>query len=512
MHVPVRTWNLALPIDRDAAASVVAQLARGISSHIVAGRLRPGERLPGTRDLARFLDVHRNTVLAAYNELGAEGWVETSPSRGTFVSREIPEALRARAARVVRTAGYRVEPGPPPRGAPPAPGVVDLSGGVPDLRLVPVAELARAYRRAIRRPGILDYAGPQGEERLRVAIGAMLAAARGLDPDPACLVVTRGSQLALTLVARALVRPGDVVAVEELGYPPAWEAFRAAGARLVPLPLDEGGLRVEALEALAKRERVRAIYLTPQHQYPTTVTLPAGRRLALLRLAAAERIAIVEDDYDGDFHYDGRPVLPLASNDPAGVVVYVGTLSKILAPALRTGYVHGPREVVSALAAHRRYVDSHGDRPMELALAELLEDGEIQQHVWRMRRIYADRRDALAEALRTELAGAVDLDVPAGGMALWCRTAPDVDVERWAAVAIEHGVVFEPASHSAFDGRPRPALRLGFARNAERELREGVRRMAAGLRASRAPSPARPAPAAPGAARTRSSSSSPRGR
>jgi GntR family transcriptional regulator/MocR family aminotransferase len=493
MNVPVRTWNLALPIDRDAAAPVVSQIARAISSHITAGRLRPGERLPGTRDLARLLRVHRNTVLAAYGELGSEGWVETSPSRGTFVSQEIPAALRARTPRVVRAPGYRVEPGPSLRTAPHPPGLLDLSGGVPDLRLVPVDALARAFRRALRRPGILDYAGPLGEERLRVAIGAMLGATHGLDPDPACLIVTRGSQLALTLVARALVRPGDVVAVEELGYPPAWEAFRAAGARLAPLPLDDSGLRVDALEALTKREKVRALYLTPQHQYPTTVTLPAGRRLALLKLAAAARIAVVEDDYDGDFHYDARPVLPLASNDPAGVVVYVGTLSKILAPALRTGYVHAPPEVVSCLAAHRRYVDGHGDRAMELAIAELLEDGELQQHVWRMRRAYAGRRDALAQALRDELAGAVELDVPAGGMALWCRTAPDLDVERWAAAALEAGVRFEPGSASAFDGRPRSALRVGFARHPERELREGARRMAAALRVARS-APSRRAP------------------
>jgi GntR family transcriptional regulator / MocR family aminotransferase len=489
MHVPVRTWDLALPVDRDDAAPVVAQIARALAGHIAAGRLRPGERLPGTRDLSRILRVHRNTVLAAYGELAAEGWVETSPSRGTFVSRQIPSALPAgaasRGARGGRVPGYSFEPGPTRRTAGRGVrGALELSGGVPDLRLVPVATLARAYRRALRRPGILDYGEPFGEERLRVAIGAMLRSTRGLDPDPASLIITRGSQFALALVARALVRPGDVVVVEELGYPSAWEAFRAVGARIAPLPVDEDGLRVGALEALVRRERVRALYLTPQHQYPTTVTLQAGRRLALLRLAAAERIVVVEDDYDGDFHYDGSPVLPLASNDPAGVVVYVGTLSKILAPALRIGYVAAPAEVVRCLAEHRRYVDGQGDRAMELAVAELLEDGEVQQHVWRMRRAYATRRDVLAEALREELGDALQFTVPAGGLALWCRTAPGIDVDRWAAAAREGGAIFQPGSELAFDGRPRPALRVGFARLAERELREGVRRLAAALPAA----------------------------
>jgi GntR family transcriptional regulator/MocR family aminotransferase len=385
-------------------------------------------------------------------------------------------------ARSVRTPGYDLPPWP----TPPSPrgtgrGIIDLEGGIPDLRLVPVAELARAYRRALRRPGILGYGDPRGRAALRAAIGAMLRSTRGLDPDPDRLLVTRGAQLAITLAARALVRPGDAVAVEELGFPAAWETFRAAGARLVPIAVDEDGLRVDALEAVARRERLRALYLTPHHQYPTTATLPAARRLALLRLAAAERFAIIEDDFDCEFHYDGPQVLPLAANDPARVVIYVGTLSKVLAPGLRLGYVHAPQEAIACLAEHRRYVDRQGDGALELAIAELLEDGEIPQHVWRMRRLYAARRDALAEALRAELAGALAFAVPPGGIALWCRVAEDIDVERWAPAAEAMGVLFDTARRFAFDGAPRPALRLGFAADAEKELCEGIRRMRAAL-------------------------------
>ncbi len=481
--MPVRAWTLALPVDRADPAPVVRQIARGISDHVRAGRLRTGERLPGTRTLSRVLHVHRNTVAAAYAELSAEGWIATAPGRGTFVSAEIPAALpRRTGASPSRAPGYDLPPGPtppPPRAA--SRDFIDLEGGIPDLRLVPVAELARAYRRALRRPGILGYADPRGQPRLRAAIGAMLRSTRGLDPDPERLLVTRGAQLAIAVAARALVRPGDVVAVEELGYRAAWEAFRAAGARLVAVPIDDGGLRVDALEALARRERIRAVYLTPHHQYPTTATLPAGRRLALLRLAAAARIAILEDDFDSEFHYDGRPVLPLAASDPAGVVVYVGTLSKVLAPGLRLGYVHAPRETIACLAEHRRYLDRQGDGALELAIAELLEDGEIPQHVWRMRRIYAARRDALAAALRRDLGGAVELTLPPGGMALWCRVAVGIDVERWAGAAASRGVPFDTGGHFAFDGAPRQALRLGFAAEPEKALREGVRRMAAAL-------------------------------
>jgi len=487
IDVPVRTFTLALPIDRGAPAPVVRQIARAIAEHVGAGRLRAGERLPGTRTLSGLLHVHRNTVAAAYAELAAEGWIGSAPGRGTFVSAEIPAGLSrlgaARAeGRAARDPGYELPPAPQRRAQPKASSeVIDLEGGVPDLRLVPVAELARAYRRALRRPTILSYGDPRGQARLRAAIGAMLRSTRGLDPDPDRLLITRGAQLAVALAARALIRPGDVVAVEELGYLSAWEAFRASGARLVPLPVDEGGVSVDALEALCRRERVRAVYLTPHHQYPTTVTLPAGRRLGLLRLAAAKGIAIVEDDFDCEFHYDGHPVLPLAASDRAGVVIYVGTLSKVLAPGLRLGYLHAPPAAIACFAEHRRYLDRQGDGPQELAIAELLEDGEIPQHVWRMRRIYAARRGALAEALRSELAGVLEFDLPAGGMALWCQVAEGVELETWADASAARGVRFDTGRQFTFDGSPRPAVRLGFAAEAEGELREAVHRMAASL-------------------------------
>jgi GntR family transcriptional regulator/MocR family aminotransferase len=489
--VPVRSWTLALPVDRSDPAPVVRQIARALAAHVAGGRLRAGERLPGTRALSRVLDVHRNTVAAAYAELVAEGWIESAPGRGTFVSAEIPSRLPRRSgapepARPPRSPGYELRAAPPPPPPKPPRILVDLESGIPDLRLVPLGELARAYRRALRRPGILAYGDPRGQPRLRAAVGAMLRSTRSLDPDPERLLVTRGAQLAFTVAARGLVRAGDVVAVEALGYSAAWEAFRAAGARLVPIPVDAGGLRVDLLEALARRERVRAVYLTPHHQYPTTVTLPAGRRLALLRLAAAERIAVVEDDYDSEFHYDGRPVVPLAASDAAGVVVYVGTLSKVLAPGLRLGYLHAPGDAIASLAEHRRYVDRQGDGALELAIAELLEDGEIPQHVWRMRRIYAARRDALAAALRRELGGVLDLTVPPGGMALWCRVSEEVDLDGWAERSAAAGVPFEVGKHFSFDGTPVSALRVGFAAEAEKDLREAVRRMAAALPRGRA--------------------------
>jgi len=436
--------------------------------------------------------VHRNTVLAAYEELAAQGWLETSPARGTFVARALPDPAPRRFAAGAAAAPRGSVParlgfdlGPPPPQPPPAPvlprGAIVLAGGVPDVRLVPVQVLARAYRRALRGPqgrAVLEYGDPRGHPRLRDALAGMLSARRGLAADAGSVLVTRGSQMALALAARALLRPGDRVAVEAYGYRPAWDALRLAGARLVPVPVDGEGLRVDVLET---HRRVRAVYLTPHHQYPTTVGLSAARRLRLLELARTRRLALLEDDYDHEFHYDGRPVLPLASADRAGVVVYVGTLSKLLAPGLRIGFAVAPEPLLARMAALRALTDRQGDLAVEAAVAELLEDGAVQRHAGRARRTYQARRDALAAALRAELGGALSFDLPAGGMALWARTAPGVDADAWAVRALARGVGLHAGRRFAFDGRARGALRLGFAAHDERTLREAVRRMAASL-------------------------------
>lgn len=486
----MRSWELAVSLDPAAALPVFLQIARAVSADVRRGRLRAGDALPSSRVLARSLAVHRNTVLAAYRELTAEGWIEALPARGTVVSSAVgapARSSRAPTGAPAATLGFDLGPAVDPYPvAAYAAGTLVMTGGVPDLRLVPTTALARAYRNALeggrpRRRSTLDYGDPQGHPRLRAALGAMLAALRGLCAPPESVLVTRGSQMALDLVARALIAPGDVVAIEALGYRPAWAAFRAAGARLAPLPVDAHGLDVGALVALSARERVRAIYVTPHHQYPTTAVLSAGRRLALLDLARAQRIAVIEDDYDHEFHYDGRPVLPLAAADPAGVVVYLGTLSKILAPGLRLGFVVAPTPLLEKLAAIRTFIDRQGDHTVEHAVAELLEDGEVQRHARRARRAYLARRDALTEALAKHLGDALTFERPAGGMALWARAAPGIDVDAWAERALAHKVAFTTARRFAFDGRKRPFVRLGFASLDEKELREAARRMAAAL-------------------------------
>ncbi len=316
---------------------------------------------------------------------------------------------------------------------------------------------------------------------MRSALASMVSATRGLTATADSVVVTRGSSMAIDLAARALLAPGDAVAVEELGYPAAWASLRLAGARIVSVPLDAEGMRVDALEKIAAREKLRAIYVTPHHQYPTMVVMSPGRRLQLLELARRQRFAILEDDYDHEFHYQGRPVLPLASADRAGVVIYVGTLSKILAPGLRLGFVVAPEPLLDAIVRLRTVVDRQGDLAIECAVGEMLEDGEVQRHARRMRRINESRRAAMVTALHRHLGSALSFEVPSGGVALWARVAKDIDVDRWAARSLAAQVGFKPGSQFAFDRKPRPNARLSFATLNEAELDQAVRRMASVL-------------------------------
>ncbi len=482
-------WNFNLQLDRGSDGTLFRQVADAIARDVVRGRLRPGDRLPGTRTLAARLGVNRITVSAAYDELVAEGWVVSHPGRGSFVSGELPSS----------PSRYQKQPPALDRGADrpayslpatpasvswlrPAPGVLAFRSSYPDTRLLRIEPLLRAYRRVLRRSGgtLLGYGDPQGLFKLRRAIAQMLRETRSLAVSADNILITRGSQMALALISRALIEDGDNVVVEEPGYPHAWNAFRQHGAKLVAMPVDDEGVDVQRVIEHAKRTPLRAVYVTPHHQLPTTVTLEAARRSALLDVARARGIIIVEDDYDHEFHFEGRPVAPLASVDP-DVVIYVGTFSKILAPGLRLGYVVAPASVVRHLIPYRQALDMQGDPSMEAAVAELIEDDEVPRHVRRVKRIYERRRDVLVTSLRRRLGGALSFRVPAGGIGLWARAADDVDVDTWSLVAQRHGAAFLTGRAFMIGGEYHPYLRLGFACLNEDELQAAVEGLKAAL-------------------------------
>jgi GntR family transcriptional regulator/MocR family aminotransferase len=481
----MRSWELSLSFDRTSHQPLPQQLVLAITEAIRAGRLEPGAALPGTRPLARTLGLHRNTVVAAFDELRAQGWLETTRASHTRVTKTLPVTEVVTAHSGTKKLGFPLRPFEnSARSFEAAPrDVLDFTGGLPDARLFPSHLLARAYRRALKLSSgkALAFGSPAGSLILRERLAAMLAARRGLSVTPDELLITRGSQLALHLLSIALFRPGDVVAVESPGYPSAREAFTLLGAKLLPIPVDGEGLDVTKLEAAIKKTPIRALYVTPHCHDPTTVTLPARRRLALLELARRHRFAIIEADYDHEFQFEGAPVLPMAATDPHGVVISVGTLSKAIAPGLRMGFVAAPKELLSTLLAIRGQVDRQGDLGLENAVAELLEDGEVLRHSLRARRAFHARRDLLVDLLRKKLGDDLEFEVPRGGLALWARVNDRIDVEKWAKASLQRGARFFTGKQYMPSGRSIPFVRIGFGHLNEAELTEAVSRMSRAL-------------------------------
>jgi GntR family transcriptional regulator/MocR family aminotransferase len=482
----MRRWELSIALDPARELPIFLQLAGAIADDIRQGRLRPGDVLPGSRELAARLGVNRNTVVASYDELAAEGLVRTRAGGGTFIAEPPPQPPAAPAADRDRPT-YALPPLVLPPVAPaPAAGLLMLHGA-PDTRLFPARVLARAFRRAIELRGraLLATTHPAGHMRLRVELAAMLARTRALSVTPDNLLITRSIEQAIDLVARTLIAPGDAVAVEAFGYPPAWSVLRLAGARLLPVAVDGDGLDVDALEALLREQPLRAVFLTPHHQFPTTTVMSLQRRQRLAELALRHGFAIIEDDYDHEFHYEGRPILPIAAGSGGANAIYVGSLSHLLAPGVSTGFVVAPPAMAARLLSLRAASDARGDAAMECALAELFEDGELLRHARRMRQVYASRRDAMADALRRHLGGALRFSLPKGGLGLWASADRGIDVARWSRDAQSEGVLFFDAARYDFRQQSGPYMRLGFSYHDAAELDEAVRRMAKALRRQR---------------------------
>jgi GntR family transcriptional regulator / MocR family aminotransferase len=484
MGQTLRPWKTNLVIDFTAGLAVYLQIARGIIEEIRKGRLGPGTPLPGSRILADDLGVNRKTVMLAYSELIAQGWLEAQGKRGTFVSYKIPETkpvdtgsskINAFAKTSFLYPKHNICLAPEHS----LPGLIVFTDGTPDVRLAPIHQLGRAYRSVMigkGRRNRLDYSDPSGSLVLREAISQMLGQDRGLTATAQNICITRGSQMALYLVAQALIEPGDVVVVDELSYPPAWQAFRHARAQIVTVPLDNEGTITDEIEKLCLKKKVKAVFTTPHHQFPTTVTLRPERRLQLLELAARYGFAIVEDDYDHEFHFSHKPVLPLASADQHGSVIYLGSLSKLIAPGVRIGYVAAPRELIEEIKSIRAIVDRQGDPVLEESVADLMQAGEIYRHARKAFRIYQQRRELFARLMREQLGDRVSFQVPDGGLAFWVNFH-GIAVDTLFSSALENKVSMIPGSYFSFDKKIIPASRLGFASLKPEELEEGVKRL-----------------------------------
>ena len=405
--------QLSIAGRRDLSAQIYQQLRAAI----VEGRLPPGSRLPSTRDLAWQLGVSRKTTLEVYDRLVAEGFLDGRTGNGTFVAQGLASASPRKSTRgVVALKPARIWRRVPEALSLPKPGErlpYDYLGGVTDKSLFQLApwrkSVAHALRVQARGRGI--YRDPAGEQELRLAIARYIGFSRGVACNWQDVIATQGAQQAIDLAARVMVSPGDTVVVEEPGYPPVRSSLLAQGARVVSVPVDEEGLRVDRLP-----EHARLVYVTPSHQFPLGMPMSLERRWALLAWARRRGALIVEDDYDGEFRFEGRPVESLKSLDRDGVVAYVGTFSKTLFPELRIGYVVPPASLAEDFLKAKQINDWHGCSLTQAALGHYMLDGEFGRHLRRVQKHYAQRRKVLLEHLRGPLSPWLEPIAPVAGI------------------------------------------------------------------------------------------------
>jgi GntR family transcriptional regulator/MocR family aminotransferase len=461
--------TLHLPLDRNAGPPIFRQISDGLRRAILDGRLRPGQRIPSSRGLATDLGVSRLPVLTAYEQLLHEGYLVGRTGSGTFVSESIPDHLLRSPAVASPAPAPRPATRPRERVVPNHPSlttwhvpVIPFQVGLPALDLFPRVAWAKMVSRHARAetPEQLAYSDPAGLRSLRVAIAEHLRASRAVRCVADQVLIVSGSQAALRLAATTLLEPNDRVAIEEPGYFGAHRALRAAGAQLVPVPVDAEGLNVASLER--RGANVRAAYVTPSHQYPLGTTMSASRRFALLDWAARHDAWILEDDYDSEFRYISRPVGALQGMDAHDRVIYMGTFSKALFPALRVGYVVVPPTLWSRFIESRFAFDLFTPTLYQRALAEFLEQGHFARHLRRMRGAYLERRDALLRGLALHCGELVQVHNSDAGLHVTVLLGKGIDDFELATRLGRRGVAALALSRTYVGTARRQGLLLGF--------------------------------------------------
>ncbi|MEM1119140.1 MAG: PLP-dependent aminotransferase family protein [Bacteroidota bacterium] len=472
-------YNNIIQLDRQSTTPVFLQLTNELVKLIQNGQLTPNTKLPSSRMLAMLLQLNRNTVTKSLEELEALGWVNILPKKGTFVVDTFPQ---------IRPNKWSSEPNTNLESVAPSfnfydfpalkkPVAFDYSvgfdDGLPDVRLAPIDELAKGYARNIRQLAFetdLNYKDGLGNLALRQQLVKLLNETRGLNITVDHILITRGTVMAIHLAVAACVKKGDLVAVGATNYQTADMIIRHFGGQIVRIPVDEKGLQVAKLAEICATQTIRAVYVTSHHHHPTTVTLSPERRIALLDLSHQHNFVILEDDYDYDFHYDNSPVLPLASANQSGSVLYFGSFTKVLAPAFRVGYLVGPPNLIEVLPKLRRIFDRQGDTILEKTIADLLQDGTIRRHLKKSWQRYKLRRNFCCDLLEKEVGDWVTFDKPTGGMAIWAQFAPRISIPQLSKKMIAKGVYLADGSTYNPAGQQLNAVRMGFASLNLREI------------------------------------------
>ena len=467
-----------LTLDRDASSPLHRQLYDSLRSHILDGRLPPRSRLPATREFATDLGVSRNTVIAAYDALLAEGYLDSIAGSGTRVallpqsparkpgdrrSKELPK-LSARGTLMTAQPRDRT-----------IPNQIAFHPGYPEIATFPFSTWARLLALNMRnvREDLFGYHLVSGHPRLRVAIAEYLAVSRGVKCDPEQVVVVTGAQAALDLIGRVFMDPGDHFWIEEPGYLGAHSAFLSAGGLPVPLPVGQGGWQIDA----ANRPPPRLIFVTPSCQWPLGLVMPMDVRLGLMQIAEKHDAWIIEDDYDSEYRFRGHPIPAMQGLDDSGRVIYVGTLSKTMFPSLRVAYIVVPAKLVEGFKTAVNITGQYPPLLLQVALADFISQGFFATHLRRMRRLYARRQRDFVAACRARLDPWLTVNEIDTGMQVIGRFKEPFDDGEVLAAALRHGVDFSRLSTQYRHSTPEHGLLLGYAGVGQEQARTGIERL-----------------------------------
>jgi GntR family transcriptional regulator/MocR family aminotransferase len=473
-------YKSLIQLKRDSSVALYIQICNNFIALITNGTLQPSDVLPSSRILADLIEVNRNTIKLAYEELISQGWADSVPRKGIFVLSNLPSLSDKTNTETTKNKwGQSFTWSNLPEINTERNHFKKLNltidDGFPDVRMTPVDLLMREYRSISRKfygKDFLKYGNPKGSERLRTILSSYLANTRGLAVNPENILITKGSQMGIFLSAYLLLNPSSNVAVGVSNYVSADETFTHRGANLIRIPIDQYGMDIDYLENILKEKSIKAVYIVPHHHFPTTVTMIMERRLKLLNLAKEYGFAVIEDDYDFDFHYNNKPYIPLASIDHNHNVIYIGSITKTFAPALRIGFLIASQPFVEAATSLRHMIDKQGDSLLEEAFSALFENGEMERHFRKSLKVYKTRRDFFCEILQQDFNGIIDFKTPEGGLAIWSVFDKTIDLKKMSANALKNGLNIGDGSfykNEVFDVN---GMRMGFASLTEPEIQQ----------------------------------------
>ena len=485
MSSPVQVPFLSfIQLDRNSKTPIYLQLAQQLINAIQRGYLLPGSKIPGSRALSELLQLHRKTVIAAYEDLHHQGWIAIKPNKGAYVMDHQRKTTERPYDALVSLSSYPSQTGYHFKQSNVLDNPFELSDctyqfndGSADIRLTSIKQLSGLYSATLKRKSTLrTLSNPlQASEYVKEQLSNYLNSSRGLHIAKNNLLVTRSTEMSLYVVAKLIIAPKDVVIVGELSLFTANMIFHEVGAYVQTLGVDEQGIDVDQLAVKLKTTKIRAVYITPHHHYPTTVSLSAQRRVQLLQLAQTYGFIIIEDDYDYDFQYEKSTIMPLASADVNGMVIYVGSFGKSLAPSFSSGFVVAPKNFIDEMQKYLSILDGQGDVVMEQVLAEMIAEGDMHRHLKKSLKVYQERRENCCKVIEALFGNKVSFTPPKGGLALWLRWNIPVSLMQLSKICKQHQL-FIP-KNILYQNKKTTAMRIGFGHLTTEEMENSLKIM-----------------------------------